>query len=81
MREVDFILQRWRLLVFVEVKFRADSDATAYAVSPAQRRRISAGACGVVARHLCYADHVWRFDLFVVAAMGRFQRKKNFWRP
>ena len=79
--EVDLIVRRGRLLVFVEVKFRADGDATACAVSPAQRRRISAGARGFVARHPYYADHVWRFDLFVVAAMGRFQHKKNFWRP
>ena len=79
--EVDLILRRGRLLVFVEVKFRADSDASAYAVSPAQWRRISAGARGFVARHPYYAGHVWWFDLFVVAAMGRFQHKKNFWRP
>lgn len=79
--EVDLIVRRGKLLVFVEVKFRADHDAGAYAVSPAQWRRISAGASGFVARHPPYAGFVWRFDLFVVNGKGRFRYKKNFWRP
>ena len=77
--EVDLVLRRGRLLVFVEVKFRSDSDVSAYAVPPAQWRRISVGARGFGARHPLYADYVWQFDLFVVAAMGCFQHKKNFW--
>ena len=79
--EVDLIVRRGRLLVFVEVKFRADRDARAYAVSPAQWRRISAGASGFVARHPHYAGLVWRFDLFVVGGKGGFRHNKNFWRP
>tara|TARA_B100000886_G_C20140812_1_gene373887 strand:- start:238 stop:444 length:207 start_codon:yes stop_codon:yes gene_type:complete len=63
------------LLVFVEVKFRANSDATAYAMSPARAR------ADLLRETPWYVDHVRRSDLFVVAAMGRFQRKKNFWRP
>jgi putative endonuclease len=74
--EVDLILRRGRLLVFVEVKFRADSDASAYAVSPAHWRCISAGAPGFVARHPYYADHGWRFNLFVVVAMGPTSTRK-----
>ncbi|MEC8094484.1 MAG: YraN family protein, partial [Pseudomonadota bacterium] len=79
--EVDLIVRRDRLLIFVEVKFRADRDTGPYAVSPAQWRRISAGASGFVARHPHYAGPVWRFDLFVVGGNGRFRHNKNFWRP
>ena len=79
--EVDLIVRRDRLLIFVEVKFRADRDTGPYAVSPAQWRRISAGASGFVARHPHYAGLVWRFDLFVVGGTGRFRHNKNFWRP
>ena len=32
--EVDLIVRRGRLLIFVEVKFRADRDTGPYAVSP-----------------------------------------------
>ena len=79
--QVDLIVRRGRLLIFVEVKFRADRDTGPYAVSPAQWRRISAGASGFVARHPHYAGLVWRFDLFVVGGNGRFRHNKNFWRP
>lgn len=79
--EIDLIVRRGRLLIFVEVKFRADHDTVPYVVSPAQRGRISAGASGFVARHPHYAGFVWRFDLFVVGGTGRFRHNKNFWRP
>ena len=79
--EVDLIVMRGRLVIFVEVKSRADLDAGPYAVSPAQWRRISAGASGFVARHPHYLGLVWRFALFVVGGNGRFQHNKNFWRP
>ena len=76
--EVDLIVGRGGLLVFVEAKFRADHDAGAYAVSPAQWRRISAGASGFVARQPHCAGFVWRLDLFGVNGNGRFRHKKNF---
>ena len=79
--EVDLIVRRGCLLIFVEVKLRADRDAGPYAVSPAQWRRVSAGASRFVARHPHYAGLVWRFDTFVVGGNGRFRHNKNFWRP
>ena len=79
--EVDLILRRGRVLVFVEVKFRDDHKAGAYAVSPTQWRRIAAGASGFVARHPQFAGFAWRFDLFIVSRTARCQHKKNFWRP
>ena len=79
--EISLIARRGRLLIFVEVKFRADRDAGPYAVSPAQWRRSSAGASGFLARHPHYAGLVWRFDMFFVGGNGRFRHNKNFWCP
>ena len=76
--EVDLIVRLGRLLIFVEVKFRANRDTGPYVVSPAQWWRISAGASGFVARHPHYAGLVWRYDLFVVGGNGRFRHNKNF---
>ena len=54
--EVDLIVRRGRLLIFVEVKFRADRDTGPYAVSPAQWRRISAGTSDLLrAIHIMWA--------------------------
>ena len=79
--EVDLIVPRGRLLIFVEVKFCAHHDTGHYAVSPAQWRRNSAGTSGFVARPPHYADLFWRSDMFVVGGTGRFRHNKNFWRP
>ena len=73
--EVDLIVMRGRLVIFVEVKSRADLDAGPYAVSPAQWRRICAGSSRFLARHPHYAGLVWRFDLFVVGGNARFRYK------
>ena len=54
--EVDLIVMRGRLVIFVEVKSRADLDAGPYAVSPAQWRRISAGTSDLLrAIHIMWA--------------------------
>ena len=79
--EADLIVRRGRLLIFVEVKFRANRDTGPYVVSPAQWWRISAGASGLVARHPHCAGRFWRLDMFVVGGNGRFRHNKNFWRP
>ena len=79
--EIDLIARRGRLLVFVEVKYRQDWMSTFHAVTPAQWRRISAGATGFVTRYPTCRALAWRFDLFVVGGYGRCAHKKNFWCP
>ena len=52
------MVRRGRLLVFVEVKFRADRDAR---------------ASRFVARFPHHAGLVWQFDLLVVSGKGGFR--------
>ncbi|MDR1827702.1 MAG: YraN family protein [Methylobacteriaceae bacterium] len=40
--EVDLIMRRGKLVVFVEVKARAARDAATYAITPVKRRRFNA---------------------------------------
>src|SRR5438067_10767614 len=42
--EIDIVARRRRLLVFVEVKARAQLDDSAWSVTPRQRARLVAGA-------------------------------------
>src|SRR5580693_5541184 len=49
--EIDIVARRRNLLVFVEVKARADFDQAAFAVTPYQRRRILSAARAWLARH------------------------------
>jgi len=65
--EIDLIARRGRLLVFVEVKARADAGAAAAAVSATQRRRIVRAARGFLARRPDLADLTLRFDAVLVA--------------
>ena len=74
--EVDLIVRRGRLMIFILAKFRADRDAGPCAVSLVQWRRISAGTSGFVLRHLQYVGLVWRFEIFVVGGYGRFRTIK-----
>src|SRR3982751_5555285 len=49
--EIDLIVRRGRLLVFVEVKARHQLDDAAEAVTMRQQRRIAAAAAAWLARH------------------------------
>ena len=63
--EIDLIAKRWRLLVFVEVKYRFDSQHIA-APTPRQRQRIRSTASLFLARYTAFSDYQCRFDLFIV---------------
>ena len=71
--EIDIVARRGRLLVFVEVKARADFDAAAEAVSERQRRRIIAAAEAWLAKNPDDALREMRFDVVLVAP-GRLPR-------
>jgi putative endonuclease len=65
--EVDLVMRRGRLLVFVEVKARGRLEEAAEAVTVRQRRRIVAGAEARLAVHPEHAGYDMRFDAVLVA--------------
>ncbi|MFS8036042.1 YraN family protein [Xanthobacter sp. AM11] len=68
--EIDLIVRRDDLLVFCEVKLRADLAGAAFSLQPRQRRRIAAAAEAFLAAHpeLCHLD--MRFDVVLLARTG-----------
>ena len=65
--EIDLVMRRRRIIVFVEVKARGRLDDAAEAVSPRQRRRIVAAAEAWLAAHPEHAGYDMRFDAVLVA--------------
>ena len=71
--EIDIIARRRGLLIFVEVKARADLDDAAWSVSMPQRARIVAAAEAWLARYGDERIRDIRFDAMLVAP-GRVPR-------
>jgi len=65
--EIDIIARRRQLLVFVEVKARANLDEAAESVVPRQRARIAAAAEAWLAVHGAGGFRDMRFDAILVA--------------
>ena len=81
--EIDLIVKRQRLLVFVEVKYRFDSEQIA-TPSPRQCQRIRSTASLFLARYPNFSDYQCRFDLFIVNhgkffGVGHIAHIKNAW--
>jgi putative endonuclease len=71
--EVDIVARRKALLIFVEVKARAQLDDAAESVLPRQQRRIAAAAAAWLAHNPEYENSDMRFDVVLVAP-GRLPR-------
>ncbi len=65
--EIDLVVKRGGLIVFVEVKAREGLDAAAEAVLPRQKKRIIAAAEAWLAAHPEHAGYDMRFDAILVA--------------
>jgi putative endonuclease len=65
--EIDLVVKRGRLIVFVEVKARKALDQAAESVLLRQRRRIVAAAGAWLAAHPEHAGYDMRFDAVLVA--------------
>ena len=72
--EIDIIAQRGRLIVFVEVKARADLETAALAITPQKQRRIQRAAHHWLARHPRATDCAWRADAILIAP-GQLPRR------
>ena len=65
--EIDLVVKRGRLIVFVEVKARKALDQAAESVLVRQRRRIVAAAEVWLAAHPEHAGYDMRFDAVLVS--------------
>lgn len=72
--EIDLIAERDGLLVFAEVKARADLATAALALGERQRRRLLAAAEIVLAAHPDWGASGIRFDVLLVDRLGRVRR-------
>lgn len=77
--EVDLIVKKGRLLVFVEVKERQDLEKAAYAISERQKQRIIRGAEAFLKKHPKYDDYDIRFDAILVQFPYHVKHVLNAW--
>ena len=77
--EIDFIARKAKMLVFVEVKKRANMEMAAYAVSEQQKRRITGGAAAFLQKNPQYAGYDKRFDAALVKLPLSVRHIENAW--
>jgi len=78
--EIDLIVERDGLLVFVEVKARPTLDGAARALGRRQQARLLAAAEAWMAAHPGHGAAGVRFDVLLVDAGGRVRRIKDAFR-
>jgi putative endonuclease len=79
--EIDLIAVRAGLLVFAEVKARADKADAAWSISGRQQQRITRAAEHFLSSRERYQNHDIRFDAILVTP-GRWPAHlKAAWRP
>ncbi len=79
--EIDIVVRRGRVLMFVEVKARASLAAGAEALTPRQRRRIARAAEHFLSCHREFAGFDVRFDVMLVQPWRRPVHLRDAWRP
>jgi putative endonuclease len=65
--EIDLVVRRGGMVVFVEVKARPSLDQAAEAIGPAARARIAGAAAAWIAAHPRFAGLDMRFDAMLFA--------------
>lgn len=65
--EIDLIMTRGDLLVFIEVKQRQSSSLAAESITSRSRQRITRAAEDFLRRHPHYARHRCRFDALLLS--------------
>ena len=77
--EVDLIVKKRGLIVFVEVKKRANISLAAEAISTKQQQRISNGAKVFLQKHKKYQGLDVRFDAVLISFPFSIEHIKNAW--
>jgi len=75
--EIDIIVKKKNLLVFVEVKKRRDLSSAAYAILPKQQERIRRAAEVFLSYHPEYQNFDIRFDAVLVQFPFKIQQIQN----
>jgi len=77
--ELDLVMRKARLLVFVEVKFRADPEGQPFVLGPRQQERLKRAAGLYIAAHPSFAGWTQRFDLVIITRRSLPKHMKNAW--
>ena len=79
--EIDLVLRRRSLVIFVEVKARASFDQAFSALRPQQQIRLARAAEIFLRDHPIHAACAMRFDLIAVRPWRWPRRIADVWRP
>ena len=79
--ELDLVAKRGRMLIFVEVKARTQTQIALDAITPKQRTRIQRAAEQFLIHHPPLQVCDIRFDVALVTGFLRFKYLRDAWRP
>lgn len=65
--EIDIIMAKGKMIVFIEVKYRHNRQYIAESISPRQQQRILRAAEGFLAAHRKFGHYRPRIDAFLVS--------------
>ena len=74
--EIDLIMRKGNLIVFIEVKLRKNMDDALGSVSSRNRKRIENAALYFISEYAEYSHCDFRFDVFAVVKGEHFIRTK-----
>lgn len=79
--EIDLVLRRQSLLIFVEVKARKSFDSAMEALRPRQQLRLARAAEAFLAEHPVHSGCAIRFDLIAIRPWRLPRLIEDAWRP
>lgn len=74
--ELDLVASRWRTLLVVEVRRRADHEAAGWSVDAAKLERTRRAARALIRQHQLHRYRL-RIDLVLFDAHGRLERRRD----
>lgn len=78
--EVDLIMRKGRLLVFIEVKKRATFEKALHAITIENQARVIRASAAFLKRNKAYADFSVRYDAVIFAPKRMPRHIKDAWR-